>query len=49
MSHNDNAKSLRNKFKCKHCSKGYSQEWAKINHEKRCVWKEEENGYETSY
>jgi len=41
-SHNENCKYLRNRYKCKHCSKGYMMEWAKINHEKICPYREEE-------
>ncbi|KKM26051.1 hypothetical protein LCGC14_1588820 [marine sediment metagenome] len=41
MSHNDNCKGLRNKFKCPHCSHGYMMEWAKNNHVKNCAWNDD--------
>lgn len=43
MGHNTNCKALRNKYKCKHCHKGYMMEWAKKNHERNCWEKENEN------
>ncbi len=42
MSHNVNCNALRNRYKCKYCSKGYMMEWAKQNHEKNCLYKGEE-------
>ena len=40
MSHNDNCKSLRNRYKCKHCQKGYMREDAREIHERNCIYKE---------
>ncbi len=42
MGHNPNCGNLRNRYKCKHCQKGYMREDAKINHEKVCPYKEKE-------
>jgi len=42
MGHNTNCSALRNKYKCRHCSKGYMMEHARINHEKVCPWRENE-------
>lgn len=38
-SHNTNCKSLRNKYRCSICKKGFMMEWAKKNHEKLCKQK----------
>ena len=35
-SHNCNCKALRNRYKCPHCEKGFMNEWARLNCQKRC-------------
>ena len=43
MGHNENQKALKNRHKCKYCSKGFAMAWALENHLKNCPYKENEN------